>query len=46
MSKESKKTKEETKEIEYTKKCFICNREEDDDGRCKCVNEDAWGINV
>ncbi|OHA19685.1 MAG: hypothetical protein A3C08_00425 [Candidatus Taylorbacteria bacterium RIFCSPHIGHO2_02_FULL_47_18] len=29
--------------IEWAKtKCVICNKRQDVDGRCPCVNKDAW----
>ena len=45
QNKINKKSKE-IKKISGVKRCFICNGKEDDFGRCKCVNKDAWGINV
>jgi repressor LexA len=31
-----------TNKLLTRKRCPFCNQKEDPDGRCKCVNEDAW----
>ena len=28
----------------YSETCSICNKHEDDDGRCGCTNKDAHGV--
>ncbi len=33
---------EELKEV-IKNRCPICRQKQDDDGRCGCVNKDAWG---
>jgi hypothetical protein len=41
--KKSEKIKSEKEnKILRRKRCPICHKKEDPDGRCQCVNKDAW----
>jgi repressor LexA len=43
FQKRQEKTKQRMiKKLLKRKWCPICNKKEDPDGRCKCVNKDAW----
>ncbi|HCA67510.1 MAG: LexA repressor [Parcubacteria group bacterium GW2011_GWC2_44_17] len=42
LKKFKKKQDKIFKKLISRKKCPVCNQKEDSDGRCKCVNGDAW----
>lgn len=42
QKKQEKINLKETKKLLKRKKCPTCGQKEDLDGRCKCVNQDAW----
>lgn len=43
LSKKQKKLKlRVTNRVLKTRKCYACGQKEDPDGRCRCVNKDAW----